>query len=289
MRRGIWLLAVLAAAVSMGTAEARTIRIPEETKNLEWALNEASYGDTILVGPGSYNVQERLRSGVQLISVKGPDSTTLYNRFWYILQMIDCDIETRVSGFTFDAPGCNVALACTLGAPFIENNVIRDAFDGIGLIRCNATVRDNHISSCNRGIHMDTCDPEVVENNIERNAIGISMISSSPVIARCRFDSNRRTLMIFGHSYPTIGGSLDMANDFLGGGFKVYNEGLQVRGAMPTDTREVAVATHNYWGSNCPDEKYFRGLVVYEPWTDAGHDTLLYECPETEAAEETAE
>ena len=279
-------LMVLAAACLLITAgitsnvPARTLVVPAEFAQVSDAIREAVYGDTILVHPGRYRVQERLRSGVKLLSVKGPDSTILWNRRWYILKLIDCDMETVVSGFTFAGKGSNICVACTTGAPSILDNVIKDSWDGISLYRCNAYIKGNRITGCNRGIDMDRSDPEIVENEFFRNGDALSIVSSSPIIARCTFDRNSRAILILGHSYPTIGGSLNTANDILKNGYTIYNAGLRIEGTSYTDKPEVAVATYNYWGSDCPDEKRMRGEVVIRPWTNAAHDTLYEECPQ---------
>lgn len=127
---------------------------------------------------------------------------------------------------------------------------------------------------------MDHSDPEIVENEFYKNGDALSIVSSSPVIARCTFDRNSRAILILGHSYPTIGGSLNTANNILKNGYTIYNAGLKIEGTEYTDKPEVAVATYNYWGSECPDEKRMRGEVVIKPWTNAAHDTLFEECPE---------
>jgi hypothetical protein len=266
--------------------EARTLSVPAEYKDVEMALREAGYGDTVLISPGRYKVQAPLGSGIVITSTDGPDSTILWNKRWHILELLDCDMATVVSGLTFDGMGCNICLACTTGAPVIEGNVIKDSWDGINMFKCNATIRKNVITGCNRGLHLDNSDPEVIENELRHNSDAISLISSAPLIARCTLDHNGRAFLILGHSYPTIGGSLSTANDILTNGYSIYNAGLRIEGTQLTDQREVAVATHNYWGSECPDEGSFRGEVVYRPWTDAGHDSLFERCPEKETAEE---
>jgi hypothetical protein len=114
----------------------------------------------------------------------------------------------------------------------------------------------------------------------------MSIISSAPVIARCTFENNGRALLILGHSYPTIGGSLATANSFISNGYSVYNAGLRIEGTQYTDVREVAVVTYNYWGSLCPDDGKMRGDVVYRPWTDAEFENTFEKCPEGEPAPE---
>lgn len=268
------------ATVLLGTCvEGTTYRVPDDVKDLSQALREAKYGDTVLVFPGKYRLQGKLKSGVKLLSAAGPESTMLWNKRWHIVKMDDCDMDTQLSGFTLDGVGCNIAVACTLGAPVITGNVIRGAWDGISLQRCNALVKGNSIEGCNRAIAIESANPELVENTVFKNAEGLYMVSSSPIVARCVIKSNGRAVFIAGYSYPTIGGSLSTANDFMSNGFTIYNEGRRIEGSLYTDQREVAVATHNYWGSLCPDKGKFRGDVVYSPWVNAEHDSVIKECP----------
>ena len=277
---------VVAVLLVQCSVEAKTYRVPQDIDDVRMALREASYGDTVLVSPGRYHVQARVRSGVVVTSTEGPDSTILWNRRWHILELSDCDMATKISGFTFEGKGCNVSFACTTGAPVIEGNVIRQSWDGIILYRCNALIKDNVIAGCNRGVYMDYSDPEMVGNVLRNNGDGISMISSAPIIARCTLEHNGRALLIHGHSYPTVGGSLEAANTFISNGYSVYNAGLRIEGTQYTDQREVAVVTYNYWGSLCPEDRKMRGEVVFRPWTDAEYTTTYEKCPEQEPAEE---
>ena len=267
------------------TCFSKTIKVPHEEPNLRMALRNAYYGDTVLVYPGRYTVQERVRSGVTLISTAGRDSTTLWNRRWHILLLNDCDMETLVSGFTFQGKGSNACIVCSTGAPVITDNTFLESWDGIGLYRSNAFIQGNTFSGCNRALHLDESNAEILENEIIRNPNGISLISSAPVIARNVIKSCGRGILVLGHSYPIIGGSLSTSNDILSNSYDIYNEGLQIEGALFTDKREVCVATHNYWGSECPKPR-FQNDVVFKPWANATHDSLSSQCPEEAAGEE---
>ncbi len=288
MKRGIWIfLGMLMVLAVLGAApDARTLRVPQDYEKVNAALYEAVYGDTVLISPGRYSTQAKVASGVTVISTDGPDSTVLWGRRFYILMLIDCDLATTVSGFTFDGRGANACVACTTGAPTITNNVIKDSWDGINLYRSNPLVEGNKFTGCNRGVHMDYSSPEVLENDFRKNGDALSLISSAPVIARNTFEHNGKAILIQGHSYPTIGGSLEAANDILHNGTQVYNNGLRVEGTIYTADREVAIATHNYWGTDCPNERRLKGEVVFRPWVNAAHDSVFEHCPEWAVPEE---
>jgi parallel beta-helix repeat protein len=168
-------------AVGQVRIEAKTFAVPGDFKGVQEAVYEATYGDTILVSPGTYKVQAKLRSGVKVLSTKGPDSTVLWNRRWHILELIDCDLETEISGFTFEGEGCNICLPCTTGAPVITGNVIRNSWDGINLFNCNALIKGNTITGCNRGVHLEYSAPEMIENTFSHNGDAVSMVGGSPV------------------------------------------------------------------------------------------------------------
>lgn len=279
MRPMALVLALLLILLQAGLSLSKTYIVPNEIREVSEAITQAVYGDTILVYPGKYKAQSTLRSGVVLISKAGPDSTILWNQRWHILKLVECDLETVVSGFTFEGRGCNICLACTTGAPTILNNVIKEAWDGISLHKCSALIKGNKIIGCNRGIDMKNSNPEITDSEFYKNGDALSIASSSPIIARCTFEGNTRAILILGHSYPTIGGSLSTSNNILKNGFTVYNAGLRIEEGMYTDKPEVAIATHNYWGSDCPDFSRLRGEVIVKPWTNASHDTLFERCP----------
>jgi parallel beta-helix repeat protein len=268
--------------LAWGKSEAKTYRVPGDYDQVQAAVEEASYGDSVLVSPGKYRVQARLRSGVVVKSTAGPDSTVLWNNRWHVFELIDCDMLTAVSGFAFEGKGCNVCVVCTTGAPVVENNLIRQSWDGISLYKSNALIKNNTVVGCTRGLFVDESDPEVADNVFRNNADGISLISSAPVISRCTFDHNGRAILIQGHSYPTIGGSLASANKFINNAYSVYNSGYRIEGTELTNLPEVAVATYNYWGSLCPDRNRMRGQVVIKPWTNAEADSTYEVCPQGE-------
>ena len=277
----------IAVILIASALESGTVRVPMDQKDLTLALRQAGYGDTVLVYPGKYHIEARVRSGVKLLSAKGPDSTVLWNQRWFIVMLRDCDLETEVSGFTFNGKGCNIAVACTSGAPTITGNSIKDAWDGIGLERSNALVKGNTIRGCTRAISATNASPELIENTLIKNVYGIYLMSASPVIARCKIITNSKGISLAGYSYPTIGGRLNTANDIERNGYDLYNDGRRIEGTLYSDQREVAVASINYWGSLCPSKDRFAGDVVYTPWVNAAHDSTYHECPKVEAADTT--
>jgi parallel beta-helix repeat protein len=164
---------------------------------------------------------------------------------------------------------CSVAGNAQVGVQAIEGE----------LVFAGGEVVDNG----NTGFLLRAVSPEISDATVARNAnVGIVMESSSAVIRRCTvsengfgavvsiagepkifgctFENNRTYHVgIEGDANPTIGGSLENANRFLGG------TSIAVQSSS---SREV-VATHNSWGGPCVAEELLRvtgGGLVVKPW-----------------------
>jgi len=75
MHASFWRLVVLVAVV-VGvpvTAAAATLRVPQDHRSIQSAIDAAQYGDTVLVAAGIYRERLRLRPGVTVVS-SGDDS-----------------------------------------------------------------------------------------------------------------------------------------------------------------------------------------------------------------------
>jgi hypothetical protein len=118
MRRSVYIVG-LVALLMPGTVAARTWHVTPDSTGLtcpiKAALDSASYGDTVLVAPGTYlrtddhETWVRPGPGVTLTSEAGPEMTTIeFCNTGVGIGLINCE-GARVSGFTvrFDAkPGC---------------------------------------------------------------------------------------------------------------------------------------------------------------------------------------
>ncbi len=71
-----FMIASLAAVVAVGRCDitvAATVRVPDDYQTIQHALDAATSGDTVLVGPGTYHERIRIKAGVTLKS-DGNDS-----------------------------------------------------------------------------------------------------------------------------------------------------------------------------------------------------------------------
>ncbi|HUU46555.1 MAG TPA: right-handed parallel beta-helix repeat-containing protein [Acidobacteriota bacterium] len=113
-----------------------TIRVPEDQPTIQAGIDVALAGDTVLVGPGTYN--EALSFGgrdILLLSSGGADVTTVTGAGLSAPMMSFTGGESRaavVSGFTFtggDRPGeLGGAVFCALGSPTIVGNTFADNY-----------------------------------------------------------------------------------------------------------------------------------------------------------------
>jgi parallel beta-helix repeat protein len=99
MRIAMGLVLVLVSPLSV--ASASTINVPLEYSGIQTALFAASYGDTVLVGPGVHSGHIALVNGVTLISEDGPEVTILDAGYQgSVITAVSADANTAVIGFT---------------------------------------------------------------------------------------------------------------------------------------------------------------------------------------------
>jgi hypothetical protein len=162
-------------------AGARTWHVPAECPTIHAGLDSASYGDTVLVAPGTYLKTEdpetwmHARSGVCLTSEGGPEVTIIeFCNSTPGIGFSNCE-GARVSGFTVrfgSGPDCEHPAAPTEGIYFsnctdaiVEDCVIENIDYGISVWGRSEewwkpAVRNSIIRNCGTGILcVDTIDP----------------------------------------------------------------------------------------------------------------------------------
>jgi hypothetical protein len=205
---------------------ARTWRVPSECPTIPAGLDSAAYGDTVLVGPGSYTVtygsQIYVPAGRVLMSEAGPEAT--------LIEI--CDISTgihvyqkeavRVSGFgiRYD-PDCEPPMGWTYGVHcfdctdvIVEDCIIEDVsygicFEGTSQEWWRPLFRDNIIENCTRGVAClyvyDPGRPFFKDNTITDCYYGADIEDSSPL-----FEGNHITYCDNGMYYMGhCGGNCD--------------------------------------------------------------------------------
>jgi hypothetical protein len=213
------LMLLFAALLVLGPTAARctTWHVPLERSTIRAAIDSASYGDTVLVAPGTYyTTYDRatwvwLAPGISLLSENGAENTII--EFCGNDAGVILGEATRISGFTIRfvagsgpdcehppdpvtgvlSPGCTDAVA--------ENCVIEDCDYGIKAEGRSSQwwkplFKNNIIRNCGYGIYCedmyDAGRPYFDHNVITDCGEGASIWDSSPIfdfnqVTHCRF------------------------------------------------------------------------------------------------------
>jgi hypothetical protein len=207
----VMILVAMSAAV-----QAATWRVPSQCATIHAALESASYGDTILVAPGTYPIIYDLANanviqlGICLTSEEGPGETILdLCGGWFCVSIEECE-GVRVSGFTMRldlSSSCDnwypqMGVTCWNSTDVIvENCIFEDLHIGIQVTGTSAEwykpiFRDNIMRRCMSGIECthveDAGRPYLLRNEITECLKGIDVHDSSPVcvgneIISCRY------------------------------------------------------------------------------------------------------
>jgi parallel beta-helix repeat protein len=136
----------------------------------------------------------------------------------------------------------------------------------------------------NVGIVMERSSAVIRGCTVRENGFGaVVSIAGEPKILGCTFQSNRSYHVgVEGDANPTIGGSLEHANRFLGEG------GVAVQSSSSRDVD----ATHNWWGVPCVPEELLRvtgiGRLRVEPWASSDLLRAFEDCDDARAYESSA-
>ncbi len=204
MRRGLVVVASVLWAVS---AQAATLRVPEEYGTIQAAMDASVAGDSVLVGPGIWrDVETRTisinglpttlcaalfwRDGVSIVGVLGPDHTVI---------LTECDESQSTSvAVRADQPvGAQVSIAgLTLAGANADQILVNNASGGILSIE-NCVLRDGGLAVLTRGSTTLT-DVLFAENGSgTKTACGIDIGLASLKLDRCRVELNEGPFLRF--------------------------------------------------------------------------------------------
>jgi len=143
-------------------ASARTIYVPDDYAKIQWAVDNAFAGDTIIVRDGIY--YESITVSKQL-TIKSENGSA-----YCIVNGTGSDVFTlkadgiRIEGFTITGGGYGIYIRSNKNM-IINNTISSNNYDGIFLCSNNNSISNNNISSNNdEGIHL--CGSN---NNISNN------------------------------------------------------------------------------------------------------------------------
>ena len=258
----------------------------------------ATFGDTVLVMPGTYSLPVDMKDGVCLLGAEGPDSTVIHTvGSMAAVYFESCGPATTLSGFTIFRAGIvwdwAVAIWCEGSSPDIVGNV---TLPPEGQIYCttgsNPKVCQNTVGS--PGVAFARGSGGVVSGNLIEGCVGIEAISV-PCLPLLVEDNE-----ICGDSRPwddagirvewVTSGDIQIVNNTIRDkevgallcfgelrGNRFLNNDLNVKVKQYCETRREIMAEMNWWGTtdpgevaakilDCVDDPAIPGCVDYEPW-----------------------
>ena len=157
---------VLCAFASV--ASARTIYVPDDYAKIQWAVNNASAGDTIIVRDGIYYENIFVSKQLTIKSEKGPENCIVIGTGSGGVFAIGAD-GTRIEGFTITGSWYGISIYSNNNS--ILNNNISNNDAGI-FLKCsnNNSISNNIISLNYDGIYLyDSNDNSISNNEISLN------------------------------------------------------------------------------------------------------------------------
>jgi|LGVF01.1.fsa_nt_gb parallel beta-helix repeat protein len=238
MKSAVRFLCVVIAVFWSNAAFGVTIHVPGDHDTIQAAIDAASNGDTVMVGPGSYNENIVLRDGINLIG-SGPSVTTIVGD-GSACAVIAAD-DLVIEGFTIT--NGNGGIHCDGVSPIIRNNVLTgNIYTGI-YCRANTALIESNVIRLNKknqyglalGIYLVGSNT-LIRNNLilenERDGIAASWDGWHPVIVNNTIAGNVRSGI-----YCFYGGEPVLKNNIIyGNGQYGFQEG---HGSGPTPSPSI--------------------------------------------------
>jgi len=169
-----------------GVASAKTIYVPDDYAKIQWAVDAASAGDTIIVRPGTYNENVDVDKPLEIRSYSQNPSDTIVkasssnDHVFYVTAD-----NVYISGFTVTGatiyPKAGIYLYNSNNCR-IENVIASNNWGGIYLhSSSNNTIADNNVSNNDEGIPLYYSSNNIIANNTvsSNNYDGIFLYESS--------------------------------------------------------------------------------------------------------------
>ena len=160
-------------------SEAKTIYVPDDYARIQWAVDNASAGDTIIVRDGIYYESITVSKQLTIKSENGPENC-IVNGSGSDVFTLEAD-GIRIEGFTITGGGYGIFLWSDNNS--ISNNIISsNNYDGIFLWGSDGNnISNNIIRSNNDGIFLDHSNNNSISNNniSSNNFDGIGLVLSN--------------------------------------------------------------------------------------------------------------
>lgn len=166
MKKKRFLTFILSVLFLAATAQAATYTVPDDYSSIQAAINDAGYGDTILVEPGTYNENLVLKSGVDIL---GAGFETTIIKGGHLSNVISA---SNVDNAVFDGFAITdsrqdsgyAGIRISGGSLAISNNLVTNNISGIRITGGSSAIIRNNIITIN-GISGGTLDYGIISLN----------------------------------------------------------------------------------------------------------------------------
>ncbi len=135
---------------------AKDIMVPDDFATIQEAIDSATWGDTVLVKPGTYNERILIKEGVSLVSFAGSDGNELVDGPGK-KKVLKRAVRTIIDGTGLELPGYLVSFAKDTPAPM--------KMDGFTIINMPKYVSAIRLFL----VEIRGCSPEFVNNIVAKN------------------------------------------------------------------------------------------------------------------------
>ena len=216
----VFILAIACALfVCASGASATTYYVPDEFTKIQWAVDNASAGDTIIVRDGTYNENVEVDKQLTIKSENGSAYCIVNGSWWLDVFTLKAD-GIRIEGFTITGGRRGIYILSN-NNKIINNNIISNNYDGILLWHSiGNSISNNNISNNYDGIDLGYSDNNSISNNIisSNNHEGIGL-----------WDSNNNM----------ISNNIISSNN---------DNGIYFKDSNNNSISENNISSNNYWG-----------------------------------------
>lgn len=182
-------LLILVSTVFSTLSHAAFINVPAEYKAIQPAVNSAKPGDTVLVGPGKYKGNIKLKEAI-ILQGAGADSTVIEGDG--NSSVIEGAKGAVVEGFTITGSGKKGTIGVTMDAGIICNNA-------------PMTIANNRITGNNSGLNLYYSPSNVINNEISGSAVyGIYLAYSDSLVSNNVITGSKSHGIYNSYSNPEI-------------------------------------------------------------------------------------
>ncbi len=262
-------LALAGNASAPSVAGARTVEVRAH-QPIAAACLQLAPGDTLRLGPGTYEESIEIPSGVSLVGA-GIGRTVITQPRGNAIAVHSAGVPTSIGYLTIRDASTGILIEG--GSPLLSDLRIEDClFFGV-------TVGDSSRAQILRtmilqsGVGMlviNGSEPRIGECQLRGNKVGLRIEGASPVISGSEIRANDIGILVLGRSRPVIG-------DRPGGSNRIHQNRLfNVR----NESGERVEARYNFWGdTRCRFVRGFEGPILYQPFMNLALEDSLWTCP----------